>query len=364
MRDGTAREQVTLPRPESTVRIGGIMALPAVLRSLGADPAELLAEAGFAPTLFDDPGNLVPYAARNRLLAHCAARTGCRHLGLLVGQHGGLHHLGLLGLLVKSSSDVESALRSLVRHAHLHVQGAIPTLAVDEGAVMLGFENYHPHAAATEQVADGALATLCNIMHALCGAAWKPIEVRLAHDRPAEIRPYRRFFRAPLRFNAEQNSLVFSAHWLQHRLPEIDPDLRRVLQKEIDALDPRHEGDFPAQVRAVLRTALLTGHARSSHIAALFSMHTRTLNRRLTAFGTGFQQLVDESRFEIARQMLESSAMDVSEIATMLDYADASAFTRAFRRWSGTTPARWRATRRRVNQGTSATGDRPVRGST
>ena len=53
---------------------------------------------------------------------------------------------------------------------------------------------------------------------------------------------------------------------------------------------------------------------------------------------------MDEGRFEIARQMLEDSEMPVSQIAAMLDYADASAFTRAFRRWSGTTPARWRAT--------------------
>ena len=75
---------------------------------------------------------------------------------------------------------------------------------------------------------------------------------------------------------------------------------------------------------------------------------TRTLYRRLDAFGVGFRELVDEGRFEIARQMLGDSAMDVSQIAALLDYADASAFTRAFRRWSGTTPARWRATRGRA----------------
>jgi AraC-like DNA-binding protein len=80
-------------------------------------------------------------------------------------------------------------------------------------------------------------------------------------------------------------------------------------------------------------------------VAALFSMHSRTLNRRLNAFGTSFRDLVDEVRFEIARQMLEDSSMDVTQIADMLDYADASAFTRAFRRWSGATPARWRAER-------------------
>jgi len=110
-------------------------------------------------------------------------------------------------------------------------------------------------------------------------------------------------------------------------------------------LDVRYGNDFPEQVKSVLRTALVTGDASADRVGALFSMHSRTLNRRLNAFGTGFRELVDEGRFAIARQMLEDSAMEVSQIAALLDYADASAFARAFRRWSGTTPTRWRATR-------------------
>ncbi len=97
------------------------------------------------------------------------------------------------------------------------------------------------------------------------------------------------------------------------------------------------------EVRAVLRTALLAGHAKADQIAALFSMHSRTLNRRLNACGTSFQLLVDEGRFEIARQMLENTDVDIKQIAVILEYADASAFARAFRRWSGTTPSQWRA---------------------
>ena len=87
----------------------------------------------------------------------------------------------------------------------------------------------------------------------------------------------------------------------------------------------------------------VTGHSRAAQVAALFSMHSRTLSRRLDAFGVNFQALVDEGRFEIARQMLGDSAMDVRQIALLLGYADPSAFTRAFRRWSGSTPGRWRA---------------------
>ena len=320
------------------------MALPDVLRSLGADPAQLLGEAGFDLALFDDPDNEVSFAARGRLLAHCVARTGCRHLGLLVGEQGGLHSLGLVGLLVKYSPDVGTALRSLVHHMHLHVRGATTTFAVDGAMARLTYDVHQPRVEATDQVGDGALALMSNIMRALCGPRWKPIEVCMTHRKPEDVGPFRRFFRAPLRFDAEQNVLVFSTYWLRHSLPDADSQVRRLLQRQIDALEVRHSADFPEQVRSLLRTALLTGHSRADQVAAMFSMHSRTLSRRLDAFGVSFRELVDEGRFEIARQMLGDSAMDVRQIALSLDYADPSAYTRAFRRWSGTTPGRWRAT--------------------
>ena len=212
---------------------------------------------------------------------------------------------------------------------------------------ILSYEIHQPLVEATDQVGDGAVALLFNVLRALCGPDWKPAEVRFAHRKPRDLAPFRRFFHAPLRFDAEENALVFSADWLSRHLPDTDPQLRSLLQKQIDTLEARHGDDFPEQVRRVLRSALVTGQAKADQVAALFAMHARTLNRRLNAFGIGFQELLDEGRFEIARQMLGNSAMDVSQIAALLDYADASAFTRAFRRWSGTTPARWRTARGR-----------------
>jgi AraC-like DNA-binding protein len=313
----------------------------------------VLAEAGIAPALFDDPDNRISYVGRSRLISLCVARTGCRHFGLLVGQQGGLHSLGLVGLLVKYSPDVGTALRSLVRYFHLHARGAVLTLDIDGDLATLSYGIYQPQVEAADQIGDGAVAMLLNIVRALGGPDWTPVEVRFAHRRPEDVGPFRRFFHAPLRFDAEQYGLVFSAAWLSRPLTDIEPDLHRLVQKQIDVLDARYGEDFPDQVRSVLRTALVTDQASAEQVAALFSMHSRTMNRRLNAFGTRFRELVDEVCFEIARQLLEDSAMDLSQIAGLLDYADGSAFTRAFRRWSGTTPSDWRAQRR------AGTPDRP-----
>ncbi len=321
------------------------MAIPAVLQSLGADPAEVLSEAGLDSHLFDDPDNLMSLAARGRLFAHCVARTGCRHFGLLVGQGADLHSLGLVGLLAKFSPDVATALRSLTRHFHLHMQGAATTLEVQGASALLCYEISHPRVDAIDQQTDGAVAVMLNIMRGLCGAQWKPAEVWFQHRRPADVRPFSRFFGVMPRFDAERNGLVFSAIWLSRRLADTDPEWRALLQKQIDALEIRHGADFPAQVRSVLRSALVTGNGTADQVASLFSMHRRTLLRRLNAFGTNFQELVDQVRFDAARQMLEESAMNVGQVAVLLEFADGRAFARAFRRWSGSSPTDWRSKR-------------------
>lgn len=325
------------------LRIGATIGLPAVLQSLGARPAKLLAEVGLELALFDNPDNLLSYSARGRLLEHCVARTHCQHLGLLVGQRSSLQSLGLVGSLVKYSPDVGTALRSLVRFFHFHTRGAKATLAVEGQLAYFGYQFEQPGTKGTDQVGDGALAVMLNIMQSLCGPGWKPSHVTLAHRKPHNVEPFRQFFRAPLLFDAEQNALVFLAEWLTYRLPVDDPELRRQLTEQIRAIEAHHRDSFPEQVRSVLRTALLTDRAGADHVASLFSIHRRTLNRRLNVDGISFKDLVEEQRHEIARQTLLDTDLQVGDVAALLGYADASAFTRAFRRWSGAAPAEWRA---------------------
>ena len=182
-----------------------------------------------------------------------------------------------------------------------------------------------------------------NSLRELCGPNWQPREVWLVHQQPLDTKPYRQFFQTHLQFNAEQNAIVFHSSWLANPLPEVHSDVRRMVQKQIDALASRHRDDFPEQVRTLLRAALLSGDARADRVAALLSIHPRTLNRRLKLCGLSYQTLLDNCRFEMAQQMLKDSDLKISEIALVLHYADARSFIQAFRRWSNTTPARWRA---------------------
>ena len=211
------------------------------------------------------------------------------------------------------------------------------------GLTLLEYPIYQARAVGNEQVGDGAVAVAFNIVRDLCGNEWKPVEARFAHREPQDVKPYQRFFQTPLSFDTGQYAVVFSAEWLNRHLHDSSPELRQLLQQEIEKLEVQSGDNFPEQVRSLLRTTLVTGHSSAKQVAELLSMHRRTLNRHLNASGTSFRKLADEVRFEIARQLLEDSQMEIVLIASLLGYCNASAFTRAFRRWSSATPASWRA---------------------
>lgn len=328
---------------EGTVRIGTAIHIPEILRNLGVEPITILAEAGLDLDLFDDPDNLISFTARSHLVALCQSRTGCDHFGLLLGEKAGLSSLGLVGYLALHSPDVESALNSLVRYFHLQAQGSVAILNTEDSLTFVGYNIYQSGTEATIQIEDAAVAIIYNILLALCGSDWEPVEVCFAHRKPRDTIPFEQFFDAPLRFDAEHNGVFFNNEYLKQPITAADPELHRLLQKQIDQLEAEHAVDFPEQVRRVLISALLMGHAKADQVAALFSIHSRTLNRRLNAYNTSFRKLSDEVRYEITRQLLRASELDTSEISEILGYCDASAFTKAFKRWSGTTPGNWRS---------------------
>lgn len=333
------------PIGKGTVRIGGAAAIPVVLRELGLDPAEVIQDAGLAPSLFENPDNVVPFASRSHLIKTCVTRTGCNHFGLLVGQKTNLSSFGLIGYLARHSPNIGSALRSLVYFFHLHVQGAQVELDVNQDVAFLSYIIYEPGTEANDQLEDGAVAAAFNVLRDLCGPHWQPSEACFAHSKPDDIKPHQKVFGVPLRFNEERSGLAFPAHCLKQPVAGADPELHRLLQKEINRLESSYKNDFPEQVLRVLHSVLLTGHATEDDVAKLFFMHSRTLNRRLKVNNTSFKELANRSRFTIARQLLETTDLEIVQVAAALNYSDPSAFTRAFKRWAGVTPSEWRNNR-------------------
>lgn len=332
-----------LPAADGAVRVDAIRHLPAVLREVGLDPDATIESGDLDPRVFDDPEGQISTVGLGRLLALAVARSGCRHIGIRVGERTGCSSLGLVGLLTRHSPDVGTALGSLTAHLHLRDRGAVAPLIVAGGTATFGYEVYQPGVEACDQICDGAMAIVTNVLRELCGAAWRPAEVLFAHTSPSDLRPFRQMFGAPLRFDAERTALVFPSRDLERPTRGADPKVFRRLAGRVALAESAMPDDLVARLRRMLRTMLLSGKGSVAEVASRTSMHRRTLNRRLQAHGTTLHRLVEETRFEIARQLVENTRIPLTEIAAILAYADASAFTRAFRRWTGTAPNRWRA---------------------
>ena len=103
------------------------------------------------------------------------------------------------------------------------------------------------------------------------------------------------------------------------------------------------ENPLTGSIRRLLRQCLTSRQCSAADIARQLGIHERTLNRRLQAEGTSFRQELEQVRHAASQQLLAGTTQALAEIATSLGYADASAFSRAFKRWSGVTPAHWRA---------------------
>ncbi len=331
------------------VRIGPVAAVPEVLRELGVAPNVPFARTGVALATFDNPENRIAFEVLGRLLADCATATGCGHFGLLVGERFQLNGLGAIGYLMRNSATVGEALRALLLHLYLHDRGAVPILiSLDAAHVLLGYSIFRHATSGAGHLYDAAIAIGYRALKEICGTGWRPLRVQFSHARPKEWRAYRRVFGPHVRFDAEVSGIVFDASWLDHAIAGADPRLRDLVMQAINQIGASSTMGFVDVVQGALHQMVLSGTASAGNVALLFGMHERTLRKRLTAEGARLQDLVGQTRFELAKQLLENTDLPLSEIASALRYADAAVFSRAFRGWAGASPRAWRAQRDRA----------------
>ncbi len=327
------------------IRVGGAIALPAILRDLGADAEAIIANAGLAPEALADPENVIPFVTLGQLLEEAGRVTRCDHIGLLLGQKSSTRSLGYLGVLVENSHDVKNAIDNLIRHFHLHDARGVPILDVAKGTSSLGYTIFENSVAGAREIVDFAVASLFNIMRRLCGDSWQPLEIGLPRPRLRSTRPYDNVFGVPLRFGAEHGVMVFATDWLAQPVRDANPLVRGLVEARIEELEAGSVESFEARLRRLLRTLVLTRRCSLEAVSELFHLEPRTLARRMESEGIQFRALVDEARYEVARHLLADTSLAMTHVAAMLGYSEASAFSRAFRRWAGKTPIAWRADR-------------------
>ena len=191
--------------------------------------------------------------------------------------------------------------------------------------------------------AEYTLGAILVESRAATGLDWRPLRIELEREVAAPIRgAHARAFGCPVVYGAARTAMIVEQRAWDQRVPLADAALFSLLDRHADALSSAVPRGPLLLTRLRQAMAARLGADRPLSMAALardLGMGPRTLQRRLVAEGSTFGDVLDEVRAAVARRLLADPEMALSEVALLLGYADQSAFSRAFRRWTGTTPA-------------------------
>jgi len=306
----------------------------------------LLRGSGLSRAELGRPGATLPVPTMVSLVERARALTREPALGIYFGLQMRISWHGYLGLAAMASQNVRQALELATRFLptrtgaialHLEVAGRTASLELHEGA------DFGP---ARDAI---VLAVIVGIWQLGCALTGRQLDgtVDVAMAEPPYFARFRAMTPSAIRFDRPAHRLVFAAETLELPFPTADPVAlaltREQCERELDALG--FTGPLRARVTALALHA--GGGVRTiAEVAAQLQLSTRTLKRRLAESGTTYSALLDRERKRRALALLKTTSLTIDDVAERLGYSDVANFGRAFRRWTGRTPASVRARRR------------------
>ncbi len=279
-----------------------------------------------------------------RLWEEAEQRTQDPCLGLHMGESYHPGALDILGYVVMSCRTAGDALDRLARYAAILNDGLRVRVTREREMTLCrfdavdGLDNYltraprHP----IEAMCSGLTVT----MRHLTGRAIEPRDIAFRHDAPADLGEHRRVFGQDVQFGAVDNCVAFLTADLDATVRSSNPALLEVFERHanavIDALDP--QGPVSRRVVHLLSERMKGVMPTLDEVASELAMSSRSLQRSLRAEGTSYQLLLDDVRRELAVRHLSVRGTSAAQVAFLTGFSEPSAFSRAFRRWTGSTP--------------------------
>jgi len=314
----------------------------------GGDVSAVLRQARLTMDDFARPENRLPLPSFVRLIESASRATGDEWFGAHLGQTCPLSALGLPGHLATLAPTVEQALESFAHHYPLLGDATDVRLQREEGRLSFTYHVLDQASWPRRQDADQVLTMVVSLIRRWVDPRWAPEQVWFEHPAPGSAAEIERILGCPVRFNCPTNTIWLDASAAAQANPNADATSFRLFSWFADTVAerPRAARSFADQVVASIGACARAGDAGIGAVARSLGLETRTLQRRLRAADTSFSALHERYRRAESLSLLQSSKLTPKEIAGRLGYANPSAFIRAFRRWTATTPARFRGARR------------------
>jgi AraC-like DNA-binding protein len=319
----------------------------------GVVRAELERRTGFASSWAADPDARITLEMETALWEEAARATRDGAFGLHAAERLRPGVFDVLDYVVRAAPTVRASWERLVRYNRLVHDDAVFTIRERPGgAVRIEHTLARPGAVQSRHAAEFTLASLVVVGSQMSGAPIAPTAVELRHAPPdaATRAEHLRLFGVTPWYGTAVNALELPGDVAARPVPTADPLLSRIVVRHAEALlaeRPAAVETAAAKVRRIL-TGLLGDDGAGASLAVVSArLHTseRSLQRRLADEGVTFDALLDELRRELALRYLADPKVAIAEIAYLLGYSEPSAFHRAFKRWTGKTPAEARQRR-------------------
>jgi AraC-like DNA-binding protein len=307
----------------------------------GVDANALAQAAGLAVPLAPLPDSLAAqdYIA---LLAHGAMLTGDPHFGLHVGERMRLGAYSVYGLILLACADFAQALEQTQRYEQLAHDLGRSRLSIEDGTGLACYTWTSHFPEASRHLAESVFAGIRTFGSWLAGRPLAPRRLAFAHASDAAPGEYERVLGMVPAFGAPAHLACFDAALLAMPVPNADAGMYPVLQQHAERLLQERNNGIVADVRAAVIRNLAKDRVRLAGIAGELGMSARTMQRKLSEAGASFQQVLDAARYALAQDYLRQRGLSLTDIAFLLGYQEQSAFTHAFREWSGVNPGAWR----------------------
>jgi AraC-like DNA-binding protein len=252
-----------------------------------------------------------------------------------------------IGFACMTRATLGEALKQAIRYHRIWTDGSRWDLEERNGTSTVALVLDDPMRLGARCGTEHVLAEIINAGRVLTGKEWAPREVWLRHPRPRDVTAHERFFGAPVRFDRPASALVFDSSIFDQPLIKSDPRLATFFERQAEEMLARFErssltGVMLFRLREYLTKGVRSGLPSLESAASHLGVSTRTLRRRLQDEGTTFQDVLDQTRCELAKRYLLAERLAVGEVAFLLGFSEPSAFHRAFKRWTGQTPVTYR----------------------
>ncbi|WP_323113618.1 AraC family transcriptional regulator [Pseudomonas guariconensis] len=319
--------------------------LEGFVTGVGGDIDLILGRAGVNPESLRQPTLSLPLTNYCQVLEEAARQAHCDNFGLHYGLQFQPQALGLLGYVGLFSNTLEEALRNFAAAFPYHQHDTLIRLVDCGESYRFDYQVRHSAILERRQDAELTMGMALNLIRHVLGKDWAPVAVSFEHARPQDWRVHQQAFGAPVYFDRGCNSmLVPKADLKDQRMPERDANLLFLVQDVLQRLGAHDQRrNLLDEADAQVRLALSGGEPCLERIAQALELSSAGLQRHLREAGLSFSQLVERVRRELAVHYLRQPKRPVSDLAGLLGYSEASAFSRAFRRWFGVSPRQWRS---------------------